>query len=141
MRRMLVIALVGVLVIGYVGSKVTTPNHEATQGTAGPTKTVGPGKWDWLHLDGGDITKANYRAGVDLALRSPAVLSGDFGACAYYRWGGGPTDLGHVFGNQIPGEPSDMAGWISVPGQEDKDAMYSMIAQTIINEECAKVFK
>lgn len=89
-----------------------------------------------LHLIGGDITEDKYRAGVELALHSPAVLSGDFGACGYLR--GLNNDA--LFGNQIPTEPSVMLGWISVPGQAG-DTMYEGITQMVINQECAKVFK
>ena len=130
-----IISLV-VLVYAWQSNKDDTSNKPIP--TAIAQNTAKP---DYLHLQGGDITKADYRAGVRLALQSPAAKSGEFVVCAYHRGLSPLTGVSVAFGNQIPGETSDMPGWISVPGQEDKDGMYLMIAQTIINDECTRAFK
>jgi hypothetical protein len=119
MRRLLIIALGGVLLVGCDSGAIV------------------------LHLDGGNISEANYRAGVDLALQSPAAKSGDFLVCGQLR--------GLSASNAIPGEDSDMCGWIRMPGQgetaggdragQTKIDMDSVTAQSIIDQECARFFK
>jgi hypothetical protein len=138
MKRLgVTIVIIGLVVIAYAWQ---SSKGDSSQPSSAPVaqKTAKP---DYLHLRDGDITKADYRAGVKTALKSPVAESGGFLVCAGIRGISPLRGAAAAFGNQIPITASDMAGWIAVPGQRDDDAMYLMIAQTIINDECGKAFK
>ncbi|MGD0766173.1 MAG: hypothetical protein ABR978_07695 [Dehalococcoidia bacterium] len=119
MRRLLIIALGAVLLVGCDSGAIV------------------------LHLAGGNISEADYREGVDLALQSPAARSGDFVVCGQLR--------GLSASNAIPGQDSDMCGWIRMPGQGEtaggdragqaETNTDSVTAQSIIDQECARFFK